>query len=208
MREPGQSDSINRRMEKNRHHLVTVVSLVLALAAIGCVLLADPDARWASALSLAVGGAILVIRTVFVEIGIRRSRTQCEITRETRLRDWLVRHLGIKVAESPDEESIPPAGDGPETRHRENSENPASYKNCVERCEQVFSLPSCPINWRRSLRRRSTALGPGICRIGVVIEVGVAAMSPSLPLAYNTNAINPTVTRPDGSAATKYPRPR
>jgi hypothetical protein len=42
---------------------------------------------------------------------------------------------------------------------------------------------------------------------GVVSEDRAAATLPPTSLAYNTHAINPTVTQPDNSAVTNHPYP-
>lgn len=102
---------MNQRVEVNRHHAVTILSLVLALAGIGIALLAVPAARWTAVLSLAAIAAILVVRTILVELGVRRRRSAAAIAREARVRSWLAKHLGIVLTAPTEGRSVGPTAD-------------------------------------------------------------------------------------------------
>jgi hypothetical protein len=63
---------MNDRIEKNRHHLATLVSLIFALGSAGAILLFYPSQRSVLALSLFCFLLVLAGRTVMIEKGIRR----------------------------------------------------------------------------------------------------------------------------------------
>jgi len=87
------------RHEKNRHHLATCV---VALAAVPFFLLLHlfvPASRPIVLVSAAIIVAVLAVRTVTIEMGVRRSLGPREETLERRGRRLLCKTFGITFVE-------------------------------------------------------------------------------------------------------------
>jgi len=91
---------MNNRIEKNRHHLATVVSLITALSAAGAILLFFPSQRRVLSLSLPFFLLILAGRTIMIEAGFRRHPSDASQTIETKTKEILKTKLGIQITDN------------------------------------------------------------------------------------------------------------
>jgi uncharacterized membrane protein len=87
---------MNDRIEKNRHHLVTLVSLVIALAGAGTILLFVPSQRSVLWMTLLCFLFVLAGRTVMIEKGRRRRQSTAAHALETKTKEMLKAKLGIQ----------------------------------------------------------------------------------------------------------------
>lgn len=84
-----QHEELSPRQEKNRRHLITVLSVLVGVAllfVLQCIYGAGRPVLWISGLAY---GVLLGLRTLFVELGIRHPLS----TRQAKLDDWTRRAL-------------------------------------------------------------------------------------------------------------------
>jgi hypothetical protein len=85
----GEHEELSPRQEKNRRHLISVLSVLVGVAllfVLQCIYGVGRPVVWISGVLYLV---ILGLRTLFVELGIRRPLS----TRQARLDDWTRRAL-------------------------------------------------------------------------------------------------------------------
>jgi hypothetical protein len=87
------------RHEKNRHHLATVISAVLAAVLLLGVYVVLPPSKWICIASAVVFGLVLFARTLVIESGFRRPLTGAEATFERGVRRRIARWFGITAVE-------------------------------------------------------------------------------------------------------------
>ena len=85
------------RREKNRHHLGTALSLLLAIPVLSLLPLLLEEPLVPCLIGCGVVAALLVGRTVMIEVGIRREASEASRRCDRQVRLWLRRHLGIAI---------------------------------------------------------------------------------------------------------------
>jgi hypothetical protein len=99
------AQGLTARQEKNRHHLVTVLVCLVATLVLSLVYIFLPavlpvgTVRLIVVLSAFPICLMFLIRTIIIEIGLRRSPNARQIERERAGRAFLQRHFGILFQE-------------------------------------------------------------------------------------------------------------
>ena len=87
------------RIQKNRKHSASIMALILAAPIYLGLILSQSLTNFQAIIGISVGALIIGIRSIVVEVGVRRAASQFENSLEKSAQRQLRKKLGVEIRE-------------------------------------------------------------------------------------------------------------